>query len=453
MADPSSGRPVARTRGTGGSFPTGPTAVAPIPRGAQSSVSVAPSQRSAITLALLAAVFAVHFLDRQLIAILIPPIQAELGLSDTAMGLLSGLAFTVFFSTIGLAIARVADRADRGRIITGCVVIFSIMTALCGAATTFWQLLLARIGVGAGEGGTNPASHSLIADTFPLQRRATAMAVYGMGPNLGVIVAFGIGGWLAQTVGWRYAFFAAGILGLVVAVATRIGLRDPRGPPTAGPGVARPSSAEVARAILRSPTLRQLFAAATLSNAAAVAMVTWLPALLTRAHGLTLAEAGVFLALVLGVLGAAGTYLCGRAADRVSVSDPRRKLYFLAILHVVLAVPLSFALHVEGRTACLMLLVVPCALGAGFIGPSLALVQGVVDPRARAFSAAILLFFVNLLGAGLGPLALGALSDRLVAAYGTQSLRYAMLVVPVLCLWAACHYQRASRTLVRELCD
>lgn len=421
--------------------------------GATSPVQVVPDHRRGITLALLAAVFAVHFLDRQLLAILIPPIQAELRLSDTAMGLISGLAFTAFFSTVGLAIGRFADRVDRGRIITGCVLVFSVMTALCGAATTFWQLLIARIGVGAGEGGTNPASHSLIADTFPLRQRATAMAVYSMGPNFGIIVAFGLGGWLAQTLGWRSAFFAAGLIGLVLAVATRIGLRDPRRLPSAGTRVASPAPGEVARAILRSPTLRQLFTAATLSTAAAVAMVTWLPALLTRAHGLTLAEAGVYLALVLGVLGAAGTYLCGRIADRVSVSDPRRKLYFLAILHVVLAVSLPLALHAEERMACLALLMVPCALGAGFIGPSLALVQGVVDPRARAFSAAILLFVVNLFGAGLGPLALGALSDRLVATYGAQSLRYAMLAVPVLCLWAACHYWRASVTLVRELRD
>jgi predicted MFS family arabinose efflux permease len=404
-----------------------------------------------ITLALLASVFAVHFLDRQLLAILIPPIKVELGLSDTALGFLSGFAFTVFFSTVGLLIARIADRADRARVITWSLVAFSVMTALCGLATSFWQLLAARIGVGAGEGGTNPASHSLIADAFPLQHRATAMAVYSVGPNLGLILAFGIGGWLAQTLGWRVAFFIAGLLGLAIAIATRTSLHDPRNSMRVGTRVEGPSAVEVSRAILRSPTLRHLFAAATLATAAATGLVTWLPALLTRIHALTLAQTGVFLALTLGVVGAAGTYACGRIADRASVSDPRHKLFVLAMLQSLLAVSLPLALLAEPRISAAVLLVLPCAIIAGYIGPTLALVQGIVDPRARAFSAAILLFFVNLVGAGIGPFAVGAISDALAASAGPQSLRYAMLLTPLLCIWSAWHYWLAAPTLVGEL--
>ena len=162
--------------------------------------------RRRVTLALLGAVFAVHFLDRQILAILIPPIKAELGLSDTALGFLSGFAFAVLFSTVGLGIARLADRLDRARIITASLALFSAMTALCGLAGSFWQLFAARVGVGIGEGGTNPASHALIADLFPTQRRAAAMAIYSVGPHLGLVLAFGVGGWLAQTVGWRATF-------------------------------------------------------------------------------------------------------------------------------------------------------------------------------------------------------------------------------------------------------
>jgi predicted MFS family arabinose efflux permease len=410
--------------------------------------AVLPAGERRIALALLTSVFAVHFLDRQLFAILIPPIKAELALSDTQLGFLSGFAFTVLFSTVGLVIARIADRADRSRVIAWSLVAFSAMTAVCGMVTTFWQLLIARIGVGAGEGGTNPASHSLIADAFPVQHRATAMAVYSIGPNLGMILAFGIGGWLAQSAGWRVAFFFAGVLGLALALVTRTMLRDPRDQLR---GVRRepgPPPLDVARAILRSRTLRQLFLAATLATAAATGLVTWLPALLTRVHGLTLAHAGALLALGLGVVGAAGTYMCGRIADRASASDSRRMLVVLAMLQGVLAISLPLALLAESRIVAALLLAVPCAVIAGYIGPTLALVQGIVDPRARAFSAAILLFFVNLFGAGIGPLAVGMISD---AIGGSQALRYAMLVIPLLCLWSAWHYRRAAPTLPGEL--
>jgi len=405
-----------------------------------------PTARQRGALALLAAVFAIHFLDRQLLAILIPPIKAELGLSDTALGFLSGFAFTVFFTTVGLVIARIADRADRARIITWSLVAFSAMTALCGLAASFWQLALARIGVGAGEGGTNPASHSLIMDTFPAHYRATAMAIYGLGPNLGIVLAFGIGGWLAQTAGWRAAFLCAGVLGLLVALAARVGLRDPRSQTPATLHGGAPGALAVARAMFASPTQRHLLAAATLATAGANGVVTWLPALLTRLHGFSLAQAGLFLAIVLGLIGAAGTYACGRLSDRASIADPRRKLFVLAGLQCFVALTLPFGLLAGSDVIAALLLSVPCVVLAGYVGPTLAVVQSVVDPRARAFSAAILLLCVNLVGAGIGPFAVGVLSDIAAATAGPASLRHALLLAPVFCLWSAWHYWRATPT-------
>ena len=410
-----------------------------------------PATRQRVALALLAAVFAIHFLDRQLLAILIPPIKAELGLSDTALGFLSGFAFSVFFTTVGLVIARIADRADRARIITWSLVAFSLMTALCGLVTTFWQLALARIGVGAGEGGTNPASHSLIMDTFPAHYRATAMAIYGLGPNLGIVLAFGIGGWLAQTAGWRAAFFAAGLLGLLVALAARAGLHDPRSQAPATLRAGAPDAIAVARAMFASPTQRHLLAAATLATAGATGVITWLPALLTRLHGFSLAQAGVFLAVVLGVVGAAGTYACGRVADRASTADPRRKLFVLAGLQCFVALTLPFGLLAGSDVLAALLLSVPCVVLAGYVGPTLAVVQSVVDPRARAFSAAILLLCVNLVGAGIGPFAVGVFSDVATASAGPASLRHALFLAPGFCLWSAWHYWRAAPTLVAAL--
>jgi len=404
-----------------------------------------------LTLALLGAVFAVHFLDRQILAILIPPIKAELGLSDTALGFLSGFAFTVFFSTAGLVIARLADRADRARIITWSLAVFSVMTAMCGLAMGFWQLLAARVGVGVGEGGTNPASHSLIADLFPMQQRAAAMATYSIGPHIGLVLAFGLGGWLGQTVGWRSTFIIVGAIGIVLALITRFGLRDPRITTRHNREMRSPPSSAVVHSLLRSRVLRHLFAGATLATAAALGLVTWLPALLTRVHGMSLMQAGVFLGLAFGVAGAASTYLFGRIADTVSIADARRKPRIVAGCQLLLAALWLAALLVEDRSIALAMLVVPCMLIGVYVGPTLALVQDVVDPRARAFSAAVLLLVVNLVGASLGPLAVGMLSDALAALAGPQSLRYALLATPALLAWSGFHYARATTGLASEL--
>lgn len=400
---------------------------------------------------LLGAVFAVHFLDRQILAILIQPIKSELGLSDTALGLLSGFAFTVFFSTVGLLIARLADRGDRARIITWSLAVFSAMSAMCGLATGFWQLFAARVGVGVGEGGTNPASHSLIADLFPTRERAAAMAAYGIGPHVGLVLAFGLGGWLGQAVGWRATFIIVGVIGLMLAVITRFGLRDPRTPTPRHHAIDGPSVSVVARSLLQSAALRHLLAGATLATAAALGLVTWLPALLARVHGMNLTQAGIFLALTFGVAGAAGTYLFGRIADRASLTDSRRKPLIVAGCQAVVAVLWLSALLVEDRGLALAMFVVPCTLIGAFIGPTLALVQDLVDPRARAVTAAVVLLVINLVGASIGPLAVGILSDALASSAGPQSLRYALLAMPVLLAWSAFHYARMAPALATEL--
>jgi predicted MFS family arabinose efflux permease len=396
-----------------------------------------------VTLALLGAVFAVHFLDRQILAILISPIKAELGLSDTALALLSGFAFIVVFSTVGLVVARLADRSNRARIIVVSLALFSVMTALCGFVNGFWQLLAARIGVGFGEGGTNPASHALIADLFPTQQRAAAMAAYSVGPHLGLVLAFGLGGWLGHTVGWRATFMIVGAIGLVLAVVTGVALRDPRSALAVSGQTPRSPAKEVVRSLLRSPAQRHLFAAATLATAAALGAITWLPAMLVRAHDMSLAAAGIFLALTFGVAGAAGTYAFGTLADALSVANARRKALVTGACQVVLAMLWLPAVLTADRTLALVAATFPCALTGAYLGPTLAMVQDGIDPRARAFSAAVLLLVINLVGAGAGPLAVGALSDALSTWAGERSLSYALLAVPALLVWSAWHFARA----------
>jgi predicted MFS family arabinose efflux permease len=431
---------------------TTPDDPSPPPSGGASSASAAsaPAFRPHLTLGLLGGIFAVHFLDRQLLAILIPPIQAELGLSDTAIGLLSGLAFTVFFSVVGLAIARLADRYDRARIITVSRALFSAMTALCGVATGFWQLFAARVGVGVGEGGTNPASHALIADLFPSRTRAAAMAAYGVGPHVGVLLAFGLGGWLAQSIGWRATFVVAGVVGLALALVAQFVLRDPRTTPGSGRATPPMPMREVVRALARSRPMRHLFAAATLAMATVIGALTWLPTLLTRAHGASLAHAGLLLALAFGVAGAFGTYATGRFADAVAAGDARRKGRFTAACQLALAAAWLPALLVDDSRLAVSLLLLPAVLTGAYVGPTLALMQDGADARARAFSAAVLLFVVNLVGASLGPLVIGLLSDALAAAYGPRSLSRAMLVLPVLAAWSAFHFHAATRAPARQ---
>jgi predicted MFS family arabinose efflux permease len=417
----------------------------------QSGETTRPIPGRGVTLTLLAAVFAVHFMDRQILAILIPPIKSEFGLSDTALGLLSGFAFTLLFSTVGLLIARLADVVNRAHVIVASLIAFSAMTVACGFASNYWQLFVARVGVGIGEGGSNPASHALIADLFPMQRRATAMATYSLGPHAGIVLAFALGGWIGQGWGWRAAFLVAGVAGLVLALIALIALRDPLRAGDAPIRVHGAPPTVALRAILGSATLRHLFAGAILATAATLGLVTWLPAMLARSHAMGLAQAGVFLALAFGVAGAIGTYTVGRIADAASTTDGRRKSQVVMITQLLLAISLPLGLLAGERTLALAALIVPCALVGAYIGPTLALVQGLVDPNARAFSAAMLLFAVNLIGAGLGPLAVGVLSDTLAMSAGPQSLRYALLATPVLALWSAYHFARAMPALASEL--
>lgn len=428
-----------------------PEGSVPVAASADGTVSAIPRSRG-LLLALLSAVFAIHFLDRQILAMLIPLIKSEFDLSDTALALHSGFAFTVLFSTVGLVIARYADCVDRARVITWSLAVFSAMTVLCGFAATSWQLFVARIGVGIGEGGTNPASHSLIAELFPTQKRAAAMAAYSVGPHVGLVFAFGLGGWLAQTVGWRATFITVGAVGLALAIVTGMALRDPRVTPCRDRREERyPSSSEVVRTLWRSRVMRHLFAAGTLATAAALGLVTWLPALLTRVHGMSLAHTGIVLALAFGVAGAAGTYLLGRLADSVASVDARRKPGLVAGCQLLLSMLWFAALVADDRDLSVAMLAAPCALTGAYVGPTLALVQDVADPRARAFSAAVLILVVNLVGASLGPLAIGMLSDALAALTGPQSLRYALLATPALLLWSGFHYARAAAGLAGEL--
>jgi predicted MFS family arabinose efflux permease len=399
-------------------------------------------------------VFAINFMDRQILAILVEPIKHDLGLSDTQVGLLYGLAFAVLYTTAGIPIARYADRGNRARIINGSLVLFSLMSAACGLATTYWQLLLARIGVAIGEGGTGPPSQSIISDIYPVGQRSTALAIFSLGPHIGLILGFLLGGWVAQLWGWRAAFLVAGLAGLLFASVSFRHLNDPSASRAELPKRAQPPVLRSTLAVaFRCSSMRQIFFGASLFSIAVYALVAWLPSLLIRTHEMSIGAAGSVLALVLGLLGGAGTLAGGMSADHLGRRDAAWRLRIIAIVLLVMA-PAWALVCFETRTAVMLVfLVLSGALLGFYLGPTFAMVQSLVEPGMRATAAALLILCSNVVGLGFGPIAVGALSDALSPHFGQDSLRLALLIVPPLCIWAAYHYHLAARTIAADLED
>jgi predicted MFS family arabinose efflux permease len=394
----------------------------------------------ATTLFILFVVYSINFMDRQILAILAQAIKQDLDLSDTQVGLLYGLAFALVFAVSGIPLARYADRGNRVRVINWCLVVFAAMTAACGLATAYWHLVLARFGVAVGESGTGPPSHAIIADLYPVEKRSTAMAFFAIGPSIGMLLAFSLGGWVGQAWGWRTAFVVTGLVGLVVAVPCFVLLREPRTQPRLAPP--RPLGASLS-ALFASRSLRHVFAGATIFSAAVFSIVGWLPSLLVRS-GYSVGEAGTTLALVFGVGGAAGTLLGGALADGLGRRDAAWRLRVVALVLVLMAPAFAVAFLAGGSTAMVVLVAVPAALLGFNLGPTFAMVQTLAPVESRTTAAAALLFLGNTVGLGLGPVLIGALSDALAPAAGHDSLRFALLAVVPLCVIAAWQYAMAA---------
>jgi len=406
-----------------------------------------------VMLSILLTVFAINFMDRQILAILAEPIKGELALSDSQLGLLYGFAFAVLYTTAGIPIARFADRVNRARVINWSLVVFCLMSAVCGLAVNYWQLLVARIGVAVGEGGTNPPSHSIISDLYPVSQRCTAMAIFSLGPHIGILLGFLIGGWVAQLWGWRAAFLIAGLGGLFFAILSFRFLQDPERGRSDGISAREPPPVgALFRSLLRCASMRHLFAGAAIYSIAAYAVVGWLPSFLIRGHGLSAGTAGTMLALILGLVGGAGTVLGGVLADRIGAGNAAWRLRAVAVALLVMALGWGVVFFETRTTVVLTVLVLPGALLGLYLGPTFAMVQSLVEPAVRATAAALLLFVFNLVGLGSGPLAVGVLSDALLPRFGPDSPKNALLLlIPPLCVWAAYHYHAAARTIGVDL--
>jgi len=403
-------------------------------------------------LGLLLVVYTFNYLDRQILSILLEPIKHDLQLSDTALGFLTGIVFALFYATLGVPIAMFADRANRKKIIGVALAIWSGMTALSGTATSFLQLAFFRIGVGVGEAGGSPPAYSLLSDYFPPEKRSTALGIYSLGVPFGILFGFLIGSQVYELVGWRAAFFVVGIPGVLLAFLVWFTVKEPpRGhsevvAPSAADADA-PSFMDTVRFIMKRKTLVHAIAGATLISFTGYGFVTWAAAFLIRTHGMSVGDVGLYLSMILGIFGGMGTFSGGYFADKLQKRDPRWQAWVVAIPSFVTA-PFGVAMFlVDSKAAALILMTGPAITGSLFLGPSLAMVQNLVQVRMRAVAGAFFLFVLNLIAMGGGPQFIGIMSDVLEPTYGTDALRYSLLIGILFSIWGACHYLMAARTL------
>ncbi|MEH6570987.1 MAG: MFS transporter [Halioglobus sp.] len=418
----------------------------PIPSAASQPL---PGYRATLTLLVLA--YTLSISDRMILSILFPDIKAEFGLSDAQLGLLGGISFALFYATMGLPIARLSDQYSRKWIIIASLIIFSIMTALGGMATGFISLLLFRIGVGIGEAGVNPASHSIIADYFPPQRRALAMATLMLGGSFGMMLGFVGGGFIAEAYGWRIALVAVGVPGLLLALVIAKVLKEPaRGTFEAQKPAPPPPIRTTAAAMWSNPAMRHLIAGAVVAGLMSYGLTQWLPTFFIRAHDLSQSQTGMLMAGVFGILGAIGALAAGKLFDRLAVRGYQYGMWMLAIVPFFTMPFFIMGLLADDLTTAMFLFIIPGFAGNYALGPTLAMVQTLSPVNMRAVSAAIKMLFINLIGMGLGPLLVGVLSDLLGPRYGEDALSVALAYFTLVGLWGSLHFWLCGRALAKQ---
>ena len=439
-------------------------------------------------LALLMLVYTFNFIDRMIIVTLGQAIKVDLQITDAQLGLLQGLAFAVFFTTLGIPLARLAERSSRVNLIAVCLALWSGMTVLCGAAANYTQLFLCRMGVGVGEAGCSPPAHSLITDLYGASSRATALSIYSLGIPLGMMFGAMAGGWIADELGWRQAFVIVGLPGVVLAVLFKMVVKEPRRgredgvrPETA---VATPPLGDVVRQLFSNASFVHMLAGATVITFVAYGTGTFTQPYFNRAFGLSYTQVGLIFGLIGGAAAAAGTVLGGVASDWAG----KRAMRWYALIpgfSVLLAAPgYVLAYTRESPQLAVACMVLPMLLHYVYLGPTLGVMHNLVGPRMRATATALFIFIVNFIGLGAGPYVTGRLNDYFAereflralggsfvqlcpggiapagsddalvlecARSGVLGTRAGIVIVSAVLVWAALHYFLAARTLRRDL--
>jgi MFS family permease len=402
-------------------------------------------------LGVLFVVYIFNFIDRQILAILLQPIKEDLKISDTALGFLTGFAFALFYTFAGLPLARIADRWVRRSLIAISLATWSIMTAVSGLARGFTDLALARIGVGIGEAGATPPAHSLIADYFPPEKRATAFAVYASGIYVGVGLGFWIGGWINDNYGWRMAFFVVGLPGVLMALLVRLTVREPpRGLSDHLAGNTQEYTVrEVWRFFSTLPAARNASLAGAFHAFVGYGLGAWIPAFFVRVHGMTPGSIGRWLSWITAIGGIIGAFAGGWIADRWVRTNPRARPY-VGLIGVVLSIPPLFFTLLLANTEVALLALLPYNIATTlWLGPTVAIIQELVPPSMRAMASAVFLFIVTIIGLGAGPQVVGILNDLI----GTSdAVRYSLLYVAIIMnLIAAWFFWKTATTLAHDL--
>ncbi len=406
-------------------------------------------------LALLFFVYVLNFIDRSVLNILAQPIKDDLGLYDWQIGLMGGIAFALFYTAFGIPIARLADTHNRRNIISVCLAIWSAMTALCGLVQNFWHLLFARIGVAVGEAGGSPPAHSMISDLFASDRRATALGLYALGIPVGTMIGNLAGGWINEAVDWRTAFIVVGLPGLLMALVLRFGMKEP--PRGASERLAQvravaPPVGFVFKALWSRKSFRYMTLGGALHALVGYGVGPFIAPLFIRVHDMGTRDIGTAL-FWLGFAGILGTATGGYFADRLAKRDVRWYVW-LPGLATLISVPFSTAVYTwPDPIVAFWIAAIPGFLGAYYLGPTFSLAQGLVGIRMRALAASILLFILNLIGMGLGPLIVGVTSDLLNAFtnLGDESVRWALVSVLLFNILSTVFYLMAAKDLRADL--
>jgi MFS family permease len=434
---------------------------------------------------LLMLVYTSNFIDRTVVGILNQPIKVDLKISDTQIGLLNGPAFALLYTILAIPIARLAERFNRVIIISVCLTIWSVMTALCGGAANYALLLLCRVGVGIGEAGCSPSAQSLISDYYPPEQRATALSAYSFGIPLGGMIGAISGGLLAQTVGWRLAFVIVGLPGVLLALIAVLttkepprGYSEPAKPLDATPP---PSLVAIGKRMWGRPSFRHMTAGVTLVSFAGYGIGAFASPYFIRRFGLSYAEVGVIFGLIGGFSAGAGTLLGGWVADHIGKSDWRWYAWTPAI-GVGIAAPIYLSVYLSPSwIAAAALALLPGIFAYMYLGPTWGVMHNLVEPRARASATALLFFVLNLIALGGGPvftgLAIDFIGKRLFAARGfgdflrvcpggiaadhamahacsstlATATQLGIILTMVTYVWGAVHYLLAARTIRADM--
>lgn len=411
--------------------------------------------RRNLALGMLFVVGTINFVDRQLLSILVEPIRADMQFSDTQFGLLTGLAFALFYAAMGIPMAMIADRWNRIKLIGIACIVWSGFTAACGMVSNFWQLAVMRFGVGAGEAGGTAPSLSVLADYYPPEQRPLVIGLFTLNGPFGVFVGAAFGAWAAAHIGWRGAFLVIGAVGIVVAPLLIWLVREPaRGQmdKRAEEDAPLPIGQTLAMFAQRR-SLRMVMIGSGMAAFVSYGMLNWIPAFLMRVQGMPLSAMSTWFAPAAGITFGVGILGGGWLVSRAARTSPRAYGTIPAIAAAVLVPTFIAALLVDNWQLSLALMLIPMAACIVYVAPALALVQNLTAPRSRATASAVLMLMFNIVGLGLGPLFVGMISDALKPEYGDESLRWALMAIIPFAIVAGLAQYAMTRHLDKDFAE